>query len=448
MREGSLEAPVRHPLDWHNPEFYDNDALDQELHRVFDICHTCRRCFNLCDSFPTLFDLIDGSPTMELDSVDSADFKPVIDGCTLCDMCFLTKCPYVPPHEFNIDFPHLMLRARAQEHRENKNGFVPGQLAKTDRNGKLMGTFAGLVNWGTKLGNSLTRPVVEWIAGVDRNAFLPQFHRKTLEDLARENPAPIVATAPAAGRKVALYATCFSNYNNPHIGTAMQGILARNGVEVEVVYPRCCGMPQLEQGDIAEVAKSARKVSAELKPWIEKGYDIVALVPSCTLMFKFEWPLIVTDDPNVTLLAGATYDAAEYIVDIARKEGLAEGLQPLDGGVAMHLACHARAQNMGPKAVEMLNLLPGADVTAIERCSGHGGSWGVLKDNFETALKVGKPAARAAMKEGTEFVASECPLAAEHLVQGIERLGKDGEKTHIRAWHPIELMAKSYGMEV
>ncbi|TDI62225.1 MAG: glycerol-3-phosphate dehydrogenase [Alphaproteobacteria bacterium] len=448
MREGSLEAPVRHPLDWQNPDFYDNDALDDELRRVFDICHTCRRCFNLCDSFPTLFDLIDESPTMELDSVDSAGFKSVVDGCTLCDMCFMTKCPYVPPHEFNVDFPHLMLRARAQEHTEGKGKFFPGQLAKTDRNGKLMGTFAGLVNWGSRLGNSLTRPLVEWVAGIDRNAYLPKFHRKTFKDLFKANPAPVVAEAPAAGRKVVLYATCFSNYNNPHIGTAMQGILARNGVEVEVVYPGCCGMPQLEQGDIAQVAAKAREISAELKPWIEKGYDVVALVPSCTLMFKFEWPLIVTDDPNVKLLSESSYDAAEYIVDIARNEGLAEGLQPLDGGVAMHLACHARAQNMGPKAVEMLNLLPGADVTAIERCSGHGGSWGVLKGNFETALKVGKPAARAAMIEGTKFVASECPLAAEHLVQGIERLGKEGDKMPDRAWHPIELMAKSYGIEV
>jgi glycerol-3-phosphate dehydrogenase subunit C len=207
-------------------------------------------------------------------------------------------------------------------------------------------------------------------------------------------------------------------------------------------------MPQLEQGNLEQVAENAREVSAELVPWVEKGYDIVALVPSCTLMFKFEWPLIVPDDENVKALSQATYDASEYIVDIARNEGLAEGLQPLEGGVAMHLACHARAQNMGPKAVEMLNLLPGADVTAIERCSGHGGSWGVMKDNFETALKVGKPAARAAMKEGTEYVASECPLAAEHLSQGIERLSKEEGVARPRAWHPIELMAKSYGIEV
>ena len=448
MREGSLDAPVRYDLDWHNPEFYDTDALDEEMRRIFDICHTCRRCFNLCDSFPTLFDLIDESETMELDSVSSDDFKPVVDGCTLCDMCFLTKCPYVPPHEFNIDFPHLMLRYRAKEFKEGNTSFVSGQLSKTDRNGKLFGAMDSLVNWASKEDNGLTRPIMEKVAGIDKEAFLPEFNSKTLEKRAKANPAPVVAEAPAAGRKVVLYATCFSNYNNPHIGTAMEGILAKNGVEVEVVYPRCCGMPQLEQGNLEQVAENAREVSAELVPWVEKGYDIVALVPSCTLMFKFEWPLIVPDDENVKTLSQATYDASEYIVDIARNEGLADGLEPLEGGVAMHLACHARAQNMGPKAVEMLNLLPGADVTAIERCSGHGGSWGVMKDNFETALKVGKPAARAAMKEGTEYVASECPLAAEHLSQGIERLSKDEGVDRPRAWHPIELMAKSYGIEV
>ena len=447
MREGSLDAPIRHPIDWHNPTFYDGDDLDEELRRVFDICHTCRRCFNLCDSFPTLFDLIDESETMELDSVDSSDFKQVIDGCTLCDMCFLTKCPYVPPHEFNIDFPHLMLRYRAQEHTEGKSQFIPGQLAKTDRNGKLFGAIDGLANWATRLGNGITRPIMETVAKIDRDAFLPPFNRKTFMDQAKANPPAVDASAPAAGRKVVLYATCFANYNTPNIGTAMHGILARNGVEVEVVYPQCCGMPQLEQGNIAQVAENAASVSADLKPWIEKGYDVVALVSSCTLMFKFEWPLIVPDNEDVKLLSEATYDAAEYLVDIAKNEGLAEGMQPLEGGVAMHLACHARAQNMGPKGVDLLNYIPDANVTAIERCSGHGGSWGVFKGNFDTALKVGRPAARAAMAEGTSFVASECPLASEHLVQGIERLNRDGADVPNQAFHPVELVARAYGIE-
>ncbi len=446
MSEGSLEAPVRHPIAWRDEAFYDETELDAELRRVFDICHGCRRCFNLCDSFPRLFDLIDESESGELDTVDSKDFTPVVDACTLCDMCFMTKCPYVPPHEFNLDFPHLMLRYRAIEHRNGQRGFAETQLTKTDRNGKLAGLAAPLANWANREGNGLTRPVLQAVAGVHKDAALPQFHGRTMVAAAARDPAAANRDAPAHGRKAVLYATCFGNYNNPEIGLAARAVLAHNGVETEVVHPRCCGMPQLEHGDIGAVAESARDVAAALLPWVDKGYDVIAMVPSCALMLKFEWPLILPEDENIKRLAAATRDVAEYVVDIAKTEGLADGLSALDGGVTMHLACHARAQNMGAKAAEMLRLMPDADVAVVERCSGHGGSWGVMKDNFETALKVGKPVARQAARNAKRFVASECPLAGMHIGQGIERL--DGETPPIETVaHPILLFARSYGFD-
>jgi glycerol-3-phosphate dehydrogenase subunit C len=445
MREGSLEAPTRHPIRWRDEDFYDPQKLDAELRRVFDICHGCRRCFNLCDSFPRLFDLIDESETGELDSVDSAAFKPVVDACTLCDMCFMTKCPYVPPHEFNLDFPHLMVRYRAVEKKQGKVPFAARQLTETDRNGKLAAPVAPLANWATKCGNTLTRPVLESVAGVHRDAHLPRYNGKTFTLRARKETPEVDRSAPAFGRKAVLYATCFINYNNPDIGAAARGVLARNGVETEVVYPSCCGMPQLEHGDLARVAANARKVAAELKPWIDKGYDVVSLVPSCSLMLKFEWPLIETEDDNVKALSQATFDVAEYVVDIARKEGLADGLQPLAGGVTVHIACHARAQNMGQKATDMLKLLPGTDIKVIERCSGHGGSWGIMKDNFEVALKVGRPVAREAAENKSAFVVSECPLARDHVVQGMERLDGAAAKAE-PVQHPIELIARAYGV--
>jgi glycerol-3-phosphate dehydrogenase subunit C len=445
MREGSLEAPTRHPIRWQDEDFYDPQKLDAELRRVFDICHGCRRCFNLCDSFPRLFDLIDESETGELDAVDSANFKPVADACTLCDMCFMTKCPYVPPHEFDLDFPHLMVRYRAVEKKQGKVPFTARQLTETDRNGKLAAPVAPLANWATKCGNTLTRPVLESVAGVHRDAHLPEYHGKTFAMRARKETPEVNRSAPAFGRKAVLYATCFINYNNPDIGAAARSVLARNGVETEVVYPSCCGMPQLEHGDLARVAANARKIAAELKPWIDKGYDVVSLVPSCSLMLKFEWPLIEPEDDNVTALSQATFDVAEYVVDMARKEGLADGLKPLDGGVTMHIACHARAQNMGQKATEMLKLLPDTEVKVIERCSGHGGSWGIMKDNFEVALKVGRPVAREAAENKSAFVVSECPLARDHVVQGIERL--DGGAAPVETvQHPIELIARAYGV--
>src|SRR5579875_2136398 len=444
MREGSLEAPTRYAIPWRDADYYDPAKVDAETRRIFEICHGCRRCFNLCDSFPRLFDLIDASPK-ELDGVDRKDYAKVAEACTLCDMCFMTKCPYVPPHEFNVDFPHTMLRYRAAQMRREGGDFAQRQLAETDRNGRLAGTIAPLANWAGKTGNRLSRPVMEKLAGIDRRADLPKFHGRTFVMRAKDGAPPVDAKAPACGRKALVYATCFVNYNHPRIGEALRAVLAKNGVVTEVAYSGCCGMPQFERGDVARVAAMAKRVAQALRPKIDQGYDVIAPVPSCALMLKFEWPLLLPDDEDVRLLARSTFDASEYLVAIARKEGLADGLSPLHGGITLHIACHARAQNMGQKAAELLRLLPSTEVTVIERCSGHGGSWGVMKANFDTAIKVGRPVARSAVTADKAYLASECPLAAMHIRQGMAMLGADAkapERTH----HPIEIMALAYGV--
>jgi glycerol-3-phosphate dehydrogenase subunit C len=453
MREGSLDAPVRHRIDWEDPDFYDWDKINAELERVFDICHGCRRCFNLCDSFPRLFDLIDESETGELDSVDKADYKPVVDACTLCDMCFMVSCPYVPPHDYNLDFPHLMLRYRAAEQRAGQGDRVVRELTKTDRNGRLAKLAPGVANWASDTKNGLTRGVLESVAKVDRHAALPKYHGKTFAARAKARSPEVERTAPAHGRKAVLYATCFVNYNEPASGEAARAVLAKNGVETEVVYPRCCGMPQLEQGRLDEVAESARQTARDLGAWIERGYDIIALTPSCALMLKFEWPLLLPDEAAIERLSRATYDISEYVVDIAQKEGLAKGLRPLDGGISVHIACHARAQNIGNKAREMLKLIPEAKIKQLPRCSGHGGSWGVMKGNFEVALKIGKPVARDVYKAENAYLASECPLAGMHIVQGLERIDAETDAAERKAFprrsrHPIELLAQAYGIEI
>jgi len=447
-REGSLDAPTRHPIEWRETDFFDEVQLDEELRRVFDICHGCRRCFNLCDSFPKLFDLIDESESGELDTVESADFKPVVDACTLCDMCFMTKCPYVPPHEFNLDFPHLMLRYRAVESRKDGVPWNEKQLIQTDRNGRLAGKMSGMANWASDRGNKLTRPVMEKVAGIHREADLPKYvpTSETFVAQATNRPPEINTNAPAHGREAVLYATCFVNYNKPDTGVLAQRILAKNGVTTTALHPHCCGMPQLEQGMMEEVADYAKIVAKAFRSQVDAGRDIIALTPSCALMMKFEWPLIVPDDEDVAALAGATRDITEYIVDIAKKEGLVDGLSALPEPVALHLACHARAQNMGQKAAEMLRLIPDADLKVIERCSGHGGSWGVMEEYFETAIKVGRPVARQAKDLGSRFVASECPLAADHILQGIERQLGEGEAAPARSYHPVELFAMAYGL--
>ncbi len=447
-REGGLDAPRRHAIAWRDPDFTDLEKLDAEMRRVFDICHGCRRCFNLCDSFPRLFDLIDTSPSGGIESVKSEGFASVAEACTLCDMCFMTKCPYVPPHPFDLDFPHLMLRYRAAEAKAGKTNFTARQLAEMDRNGRLARPVAALVNSAGR--NAFVRKAMEATLGIDANAMLPAFHAKTFMLLDKNNPVHVNDQAPAFSAKprAVLFATCFVNYNKPETGMAARAVLNHIGVETKVVYPGCCGMPFFEQAKLDRVAKNAAKLSGELVKLIDEGYDIVTLTASCGLMFKFEWPLIVPENADVKRLAAAAYDIDEYVVMIAKKHGLPDGLKSLPEGVSVHLACHARAQNMGPKAAELLRLLPETPLDVIERCSGHGGTFGVLKETHQVAMKVGKPAMRAALHQARGHIASDCPLAAKHLVQGASELAQENGKEWLarEPEHPIEIFARAYGL--
>ena len=439
-KEGSTEAPTRHPLAWQTPEFYDRDALNAEMRRQFDICHGCRRCFNLCDSFPRLFDLIDTSESGELDTVDDAQFPAIVEACTLCDMCFMTKCPYVPPHEFNIDFPHLMLRARAVDlHEAGKPQFIQNQLAQTDRNGKIAAPIAPLVNWASKHTNTLTRIPLDKIASIDKNAELPKFVGKTFMKRAAAKPQISPENIPRA----LIFATCIVNYNQPHTGEAALNIFNNLGIAYKTYYSRCCGMPQLEQGNIAAVAEAAAEIAKDLCPFIDDGYDIITLTASCGLMFKFEWPLIVPDNEHIQKLSTATYDISEYIMAHIRKHGTPKSLRPLpeaESHIAMHMACHARAQNIGAKSAELLRLIPDAQINVVERCSGHGGTFGALKPTHEIACRIGKPAARAVLKSQPTTICSDCPLAAKHLAQ---ISGNLTENTPPHIAHPIEIFARA-----
>lgn len=443
MKEGSLQAPIRHIIDWESDAFYDETELDKELRRVFDICHGCRRCFNLCDSFPTLFDLIDETSSGELDEVKSDDFPKVVDECTLCDLCFINKCPYVPPHEFDVDFPHLMLRHRAVQAKKHGLGFVEKQISKTDQVGAVASKIAPVVNWVTSTSNKPIRKAIELVAGIDAKVNLPTYSNKTLCQQVKINSCAVNADGPAYGEKVALFATCFGNYNNPAIGQAARQVLAHQGINAEVVYPGCCGMPLFEKGDLRAVAEQAEKISTAFAPYLEENIPIISIIPSCSLMLKSEWALLLPKNELVQRLSKQVMDISEYIMHLHKKYSLTKGLQPLENkAVTLHLACHSRAQNIGAKAAEMLRLIPDLTVQILERCSGHGGTWGLMKEHFQTALKVGKPTAKQALSADNPLILSECPLAAKHILQGMQL---QDEKAHeYTTMHPIELMAKSY----
>ena len=439
-KEGSIGAPIRHPINFDHSDFLDQKKLDDEMRRVFDICHGCRRCFNLCDSFPQLFDMIDESKNEDVESLSSKQFVPVVDACTLCDMCFMTKCPYVPPHEFNLDFPHLMLRYRTLQKKQNKLPIIPGQLAKIDRNSKIGVKFAWFINWLSNVKNEFLRKILELIAGIDRNVKLPIYNSETFTNYFKKNNNLIKTESPIKDRKVVIYSTCFVNFNKKNTGIAALKVLKKNGVQVQEAYPGCCGMPFLEQADLPKVVNQAKKVTKDLLKWVDKGYQVITLTASCGLMLKFEWPLLLPENDDIKRLSRSVRDIDEYIVDISNKEGLAEGLSAIDGGVTVHHACHARAQNMGNKARDMLKLIPNIKIDVVERCAGHGGTFGVMKKTYKLASKVGRPTARQIKKKNNKYMASDCPLAGKHLKQ----LEIDTNIINDEALHPIELLAKAY----
>jgi glycerol-3-phosphate dehydrogenase subunit C len=442
MKEGSLEAPTRHPLDWQNPDFYDTGKIDQELERVFDICHGCRRCVNLCTAFPTLFDLVDNSSTLEVDGVAKADFQKVVDQCYLCDMCYMTKCPYVPPHPWNVDFPHLMLRAKAARFRKQGAPFRDKLLSSTDAMGKLAAipVVAQTVNALNR--NAAARSAMQGVLGVHKDRQLPDYAPAKF----RPNAAPAKSTTVKDGAntpgKVAVFATCYVNYNEPGMGHDLLAILEHNEVPYVLVEKEaCCGMPKLELGDLEAVARLKDMNIPPLAKLAKDGYAILTPVPSCTLMFKQELPLMFPGDADVKLVQDAMFDPFEYFI-LRNRDGLLKTDFPRAlGKVSYHIPCHSRVQNMGQKTREALQLVPGTTVTTVERCAGHDGTWGVKQEYFDNSMKIGRPVFRAMAEAAPDYVSSDCPIAGRHILQGMAENAGKAEKLH-----PLSLLRKAYGI--
>ena len=441
MREGSLEPPKRHPLNWQKPEFYDEGLLTHELERVFDVCHGCRRCFNLCNSFPTLFDLVDESKTGELDSVDKKDFWKVVDQCYLCDMCFMTKCPYVPPHPLNIDFPHLMLRAKAVKYKKGETRFRDKLLSSTDVVGKLASipVVAQVVNKVN--GIPATRKLMERVLGVAKDRVLPDYATHKFRSQAHPRNDFQVADGRNTPGKVAIYSTCYVNYNEPGIGQDLLRILEHNSIPAVLVEKEaCCGMPKLELGDLDAVAKLKAVNIPPLARLAREGYAILTPIPSCTLMFKQELPLMFPGDTDVELVAEAIFDPFEYFA-LRHRDGLLEtDFKIRLGKVSYHVPCHLRVQNIGVRTKEVLNLVPGTEVNTVERCSGHDGTWGVKKEFFAESMKIGRPVFKAMAGTSPDYISSDCPIAGRHIQQGI------GHEGQARKEHPLSLIRIAYGL--
>ncbi|HEX9801753.1 MAG TPA: heterodisulfide reductase-related iron-sulfur binding cluster [Gammaproteobacteria bacterium] len=439
--EGNLEAPTRHPLDWKNPEFYNEESLFNEMARVFDLCHGCRRCVSLCHSFPTLFDLVDESETLEVDGVAKSDYWKVVDHCYLCDLCFMTKCPYTPPHPWNIDFPHLMLRAKAVKFDKGEIKTRDRILTSTDTVGKLAGipVVAGIVNAANKA--RPTRKLLEAVLEVHAEARVPEYHANTLRKRLADRiggTAEGIPAGPTRG-KVALFATCYGNRNEPETGEDLVAVFEHNGIPVTLAErEQCCGMPKLELGDLQAVDRAREINIPQLARLVDEGWDIVAPVPSCALMFRQELPLMYPEDAEVQKVAAAIYDPFEYLMHRHKAGMLITDFRQGLGKVAYHAACHQRVQNIGRKTMELLSLVPDSEVQIIERCSGHDGTYAVKKEFFDASMKIVRPVVGQVKKFEADHYGSDCPMAGHHIEHGMA----DGSRTE----HPMSLLRKAYGI--
>jgi len=439
-REGSLEAPTRHPLDWKSDDFYNEDSLNKELERVYDICHGCRRCVSLCNSFPTLFDLIDESETFEVDGVDKKDYMKVVDQCYLCDLCYMTKCPYVPPHEWNVDFPHLMLRAKAIKLKKGEVKTRDKILSATDTVGNLAGipVVSTIVNAMNE--NDLARKGLEKVLQVHPDATVPKYHSNTgRKRIAKHESAHEAVPTGRTKGQVALFVTCYGNRNEPHIVEDMAKVFEHNKIPlVPVDKEQCCGMPKLELGDLGAVAKAKEVNIPELIKMIDQGYDIIAPVPSCVLMFKQELPLMFPLDEDVQRVKANIFDPFEYLMLRHKEDKLNTDFSDSLGKVSYHASCHLRVQNIGLKTRELLELIPETKLDVIERCSGHDGTYAVKSEYHEISMKICKPIVTRVQKAESNYYSSDCPMAGHQIENGL--------KDDSVPYHPMTLLRMAYGL--
>ena len=441
QREGNLQAPTRHPLDWRSDDFYNEDSLNQELERIFDICHGCRRCVSLCDAFPTLFDLIDESPTFEVDGVDKADYVKVSDQCYMCDMCYMAKCPYTPPHNWNVDFPHLMLRAKAVKFTKIGPKLRDRVLTSTDTVGKLATIPLVDITVNALNKNNTFRKALDKGFGVHHQAPIPEYHsntmRKRVEPLTESSTAIEPVPAGKTTGKVALYVTCYGNYNSPHLGDDFYSVFTHNDIHIDLVpKEQCCGMPKYELGDLEAVAKLKEANIPVLAKLVDQGYDLIAPIPSCVLMYKQELPLMFPDDADVLKVQKAFYDPFEYLFLRHKAEAFNTDFQQPLGEISYQVACHLRVQNIGLKTRDLLNLVPDTNVHAIERCSGHDGTYAVKTETYDKAVKIARPVVRKVNEQDADHFISDCTMAATHIGNLADKVDKPE--------HPMTLLRRAY----
>jgi glycerol-3-phosphate dehydrogenase subunit C len=424
-------VPAYDPPD---PRYFDRKDLRSEVERVFSLCADCRLCVKFCGSFPKMFDAIDSYCTdekySEVDTkkLKTEDVKQVVDLCFQCKLCYI-KCPYTPgDHEWSIDFPRLMARAKAQQVKEQGVSLGDKMLGNPDLLGKLGTRTSPLANWANE--SRIHRQFMQSLLGIHKDKKLPSFAVKTLASqfsAIKKNPQG----EPAA--RIAFFSTCYVNYNEPELGLDTVEVMARNNVDVAFAYERCCGMPLWHNGDMDAAVEAARENVESLLRFVEEGRSIIATNPTCSQMIRVEYPRMLDND-HAKKVAAKTMDPMEFLARLAGEGKLNKDFKTGAGKVNYHMPCHLRAQNVGYKTRDVLSLLPDTRVKVVEECSGHNGTWAMKKENFESSLKWGARAFREMTDGEPNVTCSDCPLAAIQIEQGSGR----------RPLNPMQILAKSY----
>jgi len=423
--------PAYDPTD---PRYYDEKDLRSEVERVFSVCADCRMCVKYCGSFPTMFDAIDDYCTEEKYSevdtkkLKTEDVRQIVDLCFQCKLCYI-KCPYTPGgHEWAIDFPRLMTRAKAQEVKKNGVPLVDKLLGNPDLVGKLGSATAPLANWGNE--NTLNRKLMHTFVGIHKDKKLPEFASKTFAKTF-ETKRKFPQGEPVAN--IAFFATCYVNYNQPEIGTDTLEVMGRNNVDVVFAYERCCGMPLWHNGDVDGAVEVAKQNMAFLLGHVEAGRSVIATNPTCSQMIRVEYPRLLGTE-EAKKVSAKTMDPMEFLAGLASAGKLNKDFKTGAGDISYHMPCHLRAQNIGYKTRDVLALLPGTTVKVVEECSGHDGTWAMKKEHFEQSLKYGSRAFHEMAAGDPKVTCSDCPLAAIQIEQGNGR----------RPLNPMQILAKSY----
>jgi len=426
MPEISIGGLKEFNFDLDDPKFYDEEALYEEAKRVYLKCKDCRMCVNFCPSFPALFDAVD-SKHDNIEALTKEELAKPLELCFHCKQCYF-KCPYTPPHEWKLDFPHLSLRYKAIKFKNQDAKITDRLMLDTDLVGKLSVPFGKVVN--KTMDVKPVRIIMEKTAGIDQRAKLPPINEHSFRSFLKDNLVPVKNPV----RKAVLFYTCLLNYNFLEKGKALLHVLYKNNIHIEVPEQNCCGIPFFDIGDLDSSIRKAKYNVDMMIDYVRNGYDVIVPVPTCALQLKHEYPLLLRT-PEAKELSEKVYEIGDYLFSLNQENLFNKDFKNPMGKIDYHIACHLKSLGVGYKSAALMRMIPNTKVRIVEICSGHDGTFGVKKDTFDMAVGVGKPLFDNILNQKADLVVSDCPLAGNFIELNTTRAVKS----------PIEVLSMAYG---